>query len=468
MGRNISYATCKLLCYNLFVMQKYDVIVIGGGPGGYVSAIRAAQLGAKVALIEKGSVGGTCLNKGCIPTKAIIACTNLYERMQKAESYGISCGETKIDLKKVVDRKNRIVQKVVTGVEFLLEKNKIELIRGTAKVLEPGKVEVSTESPSTSLGASRKLIVESRTLVLATGSSPACLPGLDFDGEKFMCSDDLLDYCHVPEKLDIIGGGVIGMHFAQIYSALGTEVTIYEALPEILPGIDEEVVGMVKRLLKRRKVTTMTNTRFDPAKSCGKTLICIGRIPNTAGLENLNLKMEKRSVSVNEKMETSIPGVYAVGDLASRKMLAHVAYEQGVIAAENAMGGNRTFTYEATPFGIYTHPEIGSVGLTEKEAREKHQNIKVGKFPFAALGIANAMGEVEGFIKVISDEKGKLLGVHILGPEATNLIGGATAAVKNGLTIDQLAESFQAHPTYPEGLQEAALSALKRSLHIIN
>jgi len=443
------------------MLDKYDILVIGGGPGGYVAAIRAAQLGVKVALIEKDKVGGTCLNRGCIPTKAIIACTNLYEKMQKAESYGISCGETKIDLKKVVDRKNQVVQKVVKGVEFLLSKNKIELIRGTARVLEPGKVEIEKVD-------SGKLIVESSKLILATGSSPACLPGLSFDGEKFVCSDDLLDYCHVPEKLDIVGGGVIGLHFAQIYSALGSEITIYEALPEILPGIDEEVVEAIKRILKRRKVTTITNTRFDPKQSAGKTLICIGRTPNTVGLENLNLKMEKRSVWVNEKMETSLPDVYAVGDLVSKKMLAHVAYEQGVIAAENALGGSRTFTYDFTPFGIYTHPEIGSVGLTEKEARQKHKDIKVGKFPFAALGIAQAMGNIEGFIKVVADEQGKLLGVHILGPEATNLIGGATVAAKNGLNVDQLAKSFQAHPTYPEGLQEAALNVLTKSLHIIN
>lgn len=441
-------------------MEKYDLIVIGGGPAGYVAAIRAAQLGAKVALIEKDKLGGTCLNRGCIPTKAIIACTNLYQKIQQAESYGIQCGKPSLDLKKVFDRKNKVVEKVVKGVEFLLEKNQIEIIRGTAKVLGPGKVQIEAQGT--------RQEAEGKRIILATGSSPASIPGIEFDKKKFLSSDDLLEYTPIPEKLDIVGGGVIGLHFAQIYSALGTEIIIYEALPEILPGIDEEVVANVKRILKRRKVTVTTNARFDPSRSCGKTLICVGRTPNTAGLEALGLKLEKRSVWVSEKMETSVPGVYAAGDLVSKKMLAHVAFEQGVIAAENALGGSRTFTYEATPFGIYTHPEIGSVGLTEKEAREKDPNIKVGKFPFAALGIATAMGEIEGFIKVISDEKGKLVGVHILGPEATNLIGGATLAVKQGLKLEQLAESFQAHPTYPEGLQEAALNVLRRSLHAVN
>jgi dihydrolipoamide dehydrogenase len=374
-------------------VQKYDLIVLGGGPGGYAAAIRAAQLGAKVALIEKEKLGGTCLNRGCIPTKAIIACTNLYDKIQKSENFGIKTENASIDLKKVVERKNRIVEKLVKGVEFLLEKNKIDLIRGTGKVLEPGKVEIEA--------GGQRLEAEGKRIILATGSSPACLPNLNFDGEKFLCSDDLLDYCHIPNKLDIVGGGVIGLHFAEIYSTLGTEVTIYEVLPEILPGIDEEIIGSVKRILRRKKVNILTNTRFDPAKSCGKTLICIGRTPNSMGLEHLNLKMDGRSVWVNEKMETSISGIYAVGDLASKKMFAHAAYEQGVIAAENAMGGNRIFSYEFTPYAIYTHPEIGSVGLTEKEARENHQNIKVGKFPFAALGIANAMGEIEGTIKVI-------------------------------------------------------------------
>jgi dihydrolipoamide dehydrogenase len=438
------------------MMNKYDIIVLGGGPGGYVAAIRAAQLGAKVALIEKDKLGGTCLSRGCIPTKAIIACTNLYEKTLNAEKFGVSTGKVSIDFKKVIDRKNEVVQKLVKGVQFLLEKNGIEVIHGEGVIKEPHLIKVGSRD------------VQSRAIVLATGSSPTPLPGISFDGEKFLSSDDLLEYGPIPEKLDVVGGGVIGLHFAQIYSSLGSEITIHEALPEILPGIDEEVVGMVKRLLKRRKVNVITGTRFDPAKAGAKTLICVGRTPNLAGLEGLNLKMEGRSVWVNEKLETSVPGVYGVGDLVSKKMFAHVAYEQGVIAAENAMGGNRTYDYNCVPFGIYTSPEIGSVGLTEKEAREKHKNIKVGKFPFAALGIAAAMAEAEGFFKVISDEKGKLLGIHILGAEATSLIGGATQAIRNGLTVEQLAETFQAHPTYPEGLQEAALSALKKSLHSIN
>jgi dihydrolipoamide dehydrogenase len=455
--------------------DKYDIIVLGGGPGGYVAAIRAAQLGAKVALIEKDKLGGTCLNRGCIPTKALIACTNLYDKIRQSENYGIKTSNASIDLKHVIDRKNKIVEKIVKGVEFLLQKNKIDFIYGTGKVLEPGKVEISTPDSHKLPCLPAGRLVVSRKLILATGSSPASLPGINFDGIRFLSSDNLLDYNELPEKLDIVGGGIIGIHFAQIYSSLGCEITIYEAMPEILPGIDEEIITTVKRILKRKNINIITGTIFDPKKANEKTLICIGRTPNTQGIENLNLKMDRKSVFVNEKMEASIPGVYAVGDLVSRKMLAHVAYEQGVIAAENAMGLNRTFNYDCVPFGIYTSPEIGSVGLTEKEARLRQgfggqagENIKVGRFPFAALGIAQAIGEIEGSIKVVSDGEGKILGVHILGLEATTLIGIATVAIKHNLKVDQLAETFHAHPTYPEGLQEAALNVLRRSIHIIN
>lgn len=436
--------------------DKFDLAVLGGGPGGYVAAIRAAQLGARVALIEQDKLGGVCLNRGCIPTKAIIACTSLYEKIRKADNFGITVNSPSIDLSKVIERKNTVVQKLVKNLRQLIEKNGIEIISGTGSVKGPGLIKVGDRD------------VQSRAIILATGSTPACLPGMNFDQVKFLNSDDVLEMKTAPAKMTIVGGGVIGIHFAAIFSALGTEVTIYEALPEILAGIDDEVIAAVKRLLGRKKVNILTNTRFDPNKAEGKTLICVGRTPNVMGLEGLKLKMDKRSVWVNEKMETSIPGVYAVGDLVSKKMLAHVAYAQGMIAAENAMGGKKTFNYDYVPIGIYTNPEIGSVGLTEKEAREKGLAVKTGKFPYGALGIAQAMGEIEGFIKVVADDKGKLLGVHILGAEATTLIGAATVAIKNGLKVEQLAETFQAHPSYPEGLQEASLAALKRSLHNLN
>lgn len=445
-------------------MEKYDLIIIGAGPGGYVAAIRAAQLGAKVALIEIDKVGGTCLNRGCIPTKAIIACATLFDKIQKAGNFGISTGEVAIDLSQVIDRKNKIIEKLGKGIELLLEKNKIELICGEARILEAGKVEVEKVE-------SGKQIVESRKIILATGSTPYPLRSTPFDALNILSSDDILNNRQRFAKLNIVGGGVIGIHFAQVYSSLGTKVTIYEALPEILPGVDEEIVAALKRILKRKGIEIITNTSFSKETSQAPTLVCVGRLPNLTGLENLKLKMNGKSVWTNEKMETSVPGVYAIGDLTSSKMFAHVASEQGVIAAENALGANRSFTYDFVPYVIYTQPEIGSVGLNEKQARELgagSREIKVGKFPFAALGIAQAMGEIEGFIKIITDANDKILGVHILGPEANALIGIAVEAMKSGISSEQLAETIQAHPSYPEGIQEAALNIFKRSLHTIN
>ncbi len=433
-------------------MQKYDIIVIGGGPGGYVAAIRAAQLGAKVALIEKDKVGGTCLNRGCIPTKAIIACLNLYDKVKKASSFGIKLQNPFVDLKAIIERKNSIVEKIIKGVELLLKKNQIEVIYGVGKVIDPRKVDIV--SPT---GDRRQ--VTGDKLILATGSSPAPFPGIEFDGNKFFSSDQALNLTEIPERINIVGGGVIGMEFTHIFSSLGSEVTVYETLPEILTGVDDEVITQLKRILRRKKVNILTNTKFDISKAAEKNLICVGRKPNLP--EGINIE-------VNDRMETKTKGVYAVGDLVSPKMLAHVAYEQGVIAAENAMGGKRKFDYNNVPIGIYTNPEIAAIGLSEKAAREKHKDIKIGKFPFAALGIANAAGEIEGFIKVISDKKGKLLGVHIIGPEANNLIGCAAIAMKNGVTVEKLAETFQAHPSYPEGLQEAALALLGRGIHSIS
>ncbi|MBI5700241.1 dihydrolipoyl dehydrogenase [Candidatus Saganbacteria bacterium] len=437
--------------------KKYDIVILGGGPGGYVSAIRATQLGAYVAIIEKDKLGGTCLNYGCIPTKALVYCANFFEKIKHADTFGITAENVSIDLKKVVDRKNKVVEKLVKGVEFLLEKNKIEIIRGEGKVIEPGFIKVGNRE------------VHSQVSILATGSSPICLPGLSFDGSCFMSSDDILNLKEIPQKLDIVGGGVIGLHFAHMFNILGSEVAIYESLPDILNGVDEEVVALMKRILSRRKIKIAANTKFERSMTCGKTLVCVGRTPSTMGLESLNLKMDGKRVSVNEKMETSIKDVYAIGDLVSPKQFAHVASEQGVIAVENAMGKSRTFDYKSVPYTIYTNPEVASVGPTEKEAVSREPGaVSIGKFPFAALGIAQAMGEIEGFVKVIADKDDRILGVHIIGPDANTIIGAAAVCVKNGLKVDQLAETIQAHPSYPESLQEAALSTLKRSLHSIN
>ncbi len=426
--------------------KKYDVAIIGAGPGGYVAAIRAAQLGASVALIEKDKVGGTCLNRGCIPTKALLACVGLYSQFQKAENFGITASNITIDLNKVIERKNKIIEKLVKGVEFLLQKNKIDLIHGEGKIREPGIIEITNSE-------GQKSDVRCQKTILALGSSPASLPGLDFDHKQFLSSDDILNLTEIPQKLDIIGGGVIGIHFAYMFASLGTEVTVFEALPEILTGIDNEIVALAKRILSRKNIKFVTGTRFSKDQSCGKTLICVGR------------RLNGEKIQVNDKMETNIKDVYAIGDLVSIKQFAHVASEQGIIAAENAMGANKIFNYDCVPYTIYTNPEIASVGLNEVQAREKYSDIKIGKFPLGALGIAQALGEIEGFAKIISDKNNNILGAHIIGAEANTIIGAAVVAIKNKLTVDQLAETIEAHPSFPEGLQEAALSALGRSIH---
>jgi dihydrolipoamide dehydrogenase len=445
----------------IILMPEFDLAILGGGPAGYVAALRAAQLGAKVALIEKDKVGGTCLNRGCIPTKALITCTNFYEKIRKAQDLGIKVEKISLEVTKIFQRKKQIVERLVKGVEFLLRKNQVELIWGVGKILAPNKIEVRDQNEN-------RFEISSKRLILATGSSALPLPGANFDHERFLSSDDLLEEKLLPKKLNIMGGGVIGIHFAFIFSTLGSEVTIYEIQPEILPECDQEIVKNFKKILAAKKIKLLTGTRFDPKQTSDPTLICIGRRPNLSGLENLPLKIENHRVWVNEKMETNLPGIYAAGDLVSTKMFAHVAFEQGIVAAENALGKNRIFSYEAIPYALYTIPEIAGVGYTEKQAQEKFGEIKVGKFPFAALGIAHAQGETEGFIKVIADQKNKILGVHILGANASELLGSATIAIKNGLTVKQLGEVFQAHPSYQEGLQEAALNALKKSLHIIN
>ena len=442
-------------------MNTYDVIVIGAGPGGYVAAIRAAQLGGKVLLVEKNKVGGVCLNWGCIPTKAVLASTALFDQIKKSDRFGISLSDPQIDFKKVIERKDRIVNKLIKGIELLLKKNKVELVAGEAQFEDLEHIKIVKP-------IGEEAAVKGKAVILATGSSPAMLPGIIFDKNKNLCSDDLFVVKEtIPAEVNIVGGGVIGIHFAEIYHSLGCQVTIYEALGEILPGFDSDVIKFVRDMLKRKKIIVKTSTPFEPQDTDAINMICAGRTPNTRGIINPALKIERKNVLVNEKMETSIPNVFAIGDITGIKMLAHVAEAQGIVAAENAMGLKSRMEYSAIPITIYTHPEIGTIGLTEEEARKNHE-ITVGKFPFSALGHANAIGEIEGFIKVIAEKEsgGEILGVHIVGPQASTLIGIASIAMSNKLSIEKFIKVIYAHPSLPEGVFEAGLNALSRSIHL--
>ncbi|MBU0573818.1 MAG: FAD-dependent oxidoreductase [Candidatus Margulisiibacteriota bacterium] len=407
--------------------DKYDVIVIGGGPAGYIAAIRAAQLGKKVLLIEKDKLGGTCLNRGCIPTKAIIASINLYNKLPLLKRYGLSACDIKIDMKAVIERKDRIVARLCRGVEHLLKQNKVEVVFGEGKLIDQENITVGSQNFAT------------RKIIIATGSSPIELPGMPFDGKQFFSSSDVLGWTDIPKALDIVGGGVIGVEFAYIYSSLGTEINLYEALPALLNGMDKDLSKSAEDLLKRKRVNLKLDTPFKKEMSCGRSLICVGRKPN-----KINLPATKDIV-------------YA-GDASGGIMLAHAAYEQGMLAAEG-----KSWDQKNIPMAVYTHPEIGSVGVTEKEAGDR---AAVSKFPLSALGYANAIGETEGFVKIVADKNSEeLLGIHIFGSGASDLLSAATLAVKKGLKAGELGSIFQAHPSLGEGLQEAALGIVKKSLH---
>jgi dihydrolipoamide dehydrogenase len=438
--------------------NKYDIIILGGGPGGYSAAIRAAQLGKKVALIEKDKVGGTCLNRGCIPTKSILASIELFSRIKRAHDFGINVEKFTINMEKVVERKNRIVHRLVKGVEYLLKQNKVELIKDEGTLKEPGKISLSAQSSQ----------LTAQKIILATGSGPMDIPGFPVDGKKIINSNHILDLKEVPKTMEILGCGVIGLQFARIFSDLGTQVLLCEALPSVLPMIDEEVSSSLMKLVRKKQIEVNLNVKLSKPSGKEVTFVAAGRKVNTEGLEKSGIKMIKgKFAEVSEKMETNLPGVYAVGDITGINMLAHVAYAQGKIAAEVACGKNSKIDYDVVPMCIFTDPEVASVGLTEAQAKEKGVEVKVGKFPFGALGKARAIGEEEGFVKLIADAKtDKVLGVHIIGPQATVLIAEAAMALKLGAKAKDIANLIHAHPTLPEAVQEAAESIFGQAIHI--
>lgn len=458
--------------------MSYKVIVIGGGPGGYVAAIRAAQLGARVALVEKDSVGGTCLNHGCIPTKALAAGASALRLVQRAKDFGITTGEVSLDFSRLAERKNQVVGRLVQGVEMLLKKNKVELIKGTARLSTGGRVAVEYA------GGSRELHAEN--IILATGTGPALIKELGYDGEMVVTSDEALKLGEVPKRLVIIGGGVIGCEFACIFSALGSKVSVVEIMPSILSHIDKEVSRQMQGLMKRQGINIKTKTKIQEIRKqqgfvtavleggeeieADKVLVSIGRVMSLKGLglEEVGVALGRRGeVLVDEFMRTSVPGIYAVGDITGRTQLAHVASAQGQAAAENIMGHRRAIDYRVVPSCIFTHPEVSSVGLTSQDADNAGIKAKTGKFFFLGSGKAQAMGETEGFVKVLADpDTDRILGVHIVGPHATDLIAEAVLAIRMEATVKQLVETIHAHPTLAESLVEAAEAVHGMSIHM--
>ncbi len=461
------------------IKKGYDLIVIGGGPGGYVGAIRASQLGADVLLVEKDELGGTCLNCGCIPTKTILSDAKLFDHLRRSEV--VKADNIRIDMNKLIDRKNKVIKTLNSGIKFLIKDNGISFINGKASFIDRRTIEVKSRE-----GIKR---FEGDKIIIATGSVSASIPNVMVNGKEILTSTEILDLSIIPKDLIIIGGGVIGVEFACIFSSLGSKVKIIEMLPEIISTEDHEIIRGLTGLFKKRNIEIYTDTKVKEAKinnghtevlaidkegkemifSAEKILMAVGRTPFTEGLglEKIDIEMNGKFVKVNEKMETSIPNIYAVGDVTGHQMLAHKAMAEGIAAVENASGHYSKIDYSKIPNCIYTFPEISSIGISERKAKERGINFVVGRFPFQSNGKALASGESEGFVKVIAEkELGEVIGVHILGENATDLIGGPTLALALEATVSELGKTIQPHPTLIEAIAEAALDAIKEAIHL--
>lgn len=456
-------------------MEKvpYDLIVIGSGPGGYSAAVRAGQYGLKTAIIEKDpKLGGTCLHVGCIPTKALLHTADVWERFVHSDEEGIFCEKPRIDYPKVIDRKNKIVAKHAKGVEFLMKKNKIEWIQGYGVLKGNGRVEVR--------GAQGTQTLEAKNILLATGSEARMLPGLKADATRVLTNIEILNLTAIPKTLAIIGAGAVGVEFASIFNRFGTEVTILEMLPRIVPVEDEEISKELERVFRKQKIRVETSSKVENVQvlpdsctisvtlsngkkeeiSAEKLLVAVGRKPNTenVGVENTKIELDRGFVKVNQWQQTAEPGVYAIGDIvAGTPQLAHVATMQGLVAVGHMAGKPMPpVNRNRIPGATYTDPGIGSVGLTEAQARAQGYKVKIGKFPFAANSKASILGSHDGFVKVVADERyGEILGIHIIGPEAFELLGEAVTAIASEATVETLMHTIHAHPTLYEAMGEA-------------
>ena len=459
----------------------FDLVVIGAGPGGYVAAIRAAQLGLRVACVDKApALGGTCLRIGCIPSKALLDSSELYWRARhQFEAHGIRA-DVALDLPALMRRKDRVVKGLTQGVAALFRKNSVTHVTGAARLLAPGRVEVDA-------GAERQTL-EARHVLLATGSEPAPLPGFGFDGARVVSSEEALALEAVPRRLLVIGAGAVGLELGSVWSRLGAEVRVVEALDRIAPGTDRDVASALQRALERQglaftlaasaKGAVVHEDRVDVTIEVGgapvtqafdRVLVAVGRRPHTAGLglAEAGVVVDARGrIEIDEAFRTSVPGVYAIGDVVRGPMLAHKAEEEGIACAERLAGEAGHVNYEAIPSVVYTWPELASVGRTEEECREAGIDVRVGTFPFFANGRARAAEERDGFVKVVADARSdRLLGVQILGPRASDLIAEPVLALEFGASAEDLARTSHAHPTFSEAVREAALAAGGRALH---
>lgn len=462
--------------------KQYNVAIIGAGPGGYVAAIRAAQLGASVAIVEKQYLGGTCLNVGCIPSKAMLHVAETLHNIEGLEELGIHLpNPPTFEMAKALTFKDKVVKRMTSGVGSLMKANNIDVFDGLATVDASRAVTVARND-----GGSEQFSADN--IILANGSVPLIPPFPGVDGKNIINSDTCWNVAKVPESLICVGGGVIGVELACMYSALGAKVTIVEMLPNILAPVDDEVRKLLVRILSKRgieivigakvetiadegnlKKVTASTDKGQQSFSAEYVLIAVSRRANTSGLEKLiaqGLDTNRGIVRVNEKMETNLPGIYAIGDLVHGAGLAHVASMEGEVAADNAMGHAAKMDYSVVPNPIYTFPEVGFVGLTEAQAKESHPEARVERFPWAAIGKAVAIGNTEGFTKVIIGKYGEILGAHIIGPDATNLISEYSVAMRGELTTDEIIETIHPHPTLSEGLREAILAAEGRPVHV--
>jgi dihydrolipoamide dehydrogenase len=463
--------------------KNYDLAVIGGGPGGYVAALRGSQLKKKVVLFEKDRVGGTCMNWGCIPTKFLLYQTKAYKDTKENKYIDGPLDALTCDWARIQEERKKIVERFVRGIEFLLKKNGVRLVKGTANLRNEKQIDVH--------GVDIDGIFEAEKIILATGSRPASLPFLQPDGAKIITSKEGLELDEIPESMVIVGAGAIGLEIGAIYQRLGSQITIVEIMPDILPGSDREMTKRLERIIKSQGLDIRTQTEIRQISGrkdkiilesfdlkikkprtfeAQKVLVAVGRIPNSEQFVGIGGSFldKKGFVNVDTHLETGMPGVFAIGDLNGGKLLAHKASHEGVLAAENAAGLKKMVRYDALPMAVYTEPEFASVGLTEQQAREKGPDIQVGVFSFQANGRALTMGKPEGMTKIIADEKDKIIGAHILGPNASELLAELTLCVEKGMKLQDVGSSYHIHPTLSETAMEAALKAKGKALHILN